>query len=100
MQFFSPKCHLALLVLVYNISLYSITLFGLIFFQTFDRFHCGQLVMDCLCAFDDSSMNRMSVAICGILAAKVRKSYNYLNTYEGPLQKFQDINMVRIGRGY
>ena len=32
--------------------------------------------MECLCLFDDSSMNRMSVAICSILAAKV---------YQGPV---------------
>ena len=44
-------------------------------FQTFDRFRCAKLVMECLCSFDDASMNRMSVAICGILAAKVRCSF-------------------------
>ncbi|XP_052825514.1 protein zyg-11 homolog B [Octopus bimaculoides] len=38
---------------------------------SFDRFRCAELVMDCLCSFDDSSMNRMSVAICSILAAKI-----------------------------
>ncbi|KAK2191886.1 hypothetical protein NP493_43g02052 [Ridgeia piscesae] len=38
---------------------------------TFDRFRCAKLVMECLCSFDDASMNRMSVAICGILAAKI-----------------------------
>jgi len=38
----------------------------------FDRYRCARLVMDCLCLFDDPSMNRMSVAICSILAAKVR----------------------------
>ncbi|XP_025110002.1 protein zyg-11 homolog B-like [Pomacea canaliculata] len=38
---------------------------------TFDRFHCAKLVMECLCAFEDISMNRMSVAICSILAAKI-----------------------------
>ena len=27
--------------------------------------------MECLSSFDDPSMDRMSVAICGILAAKV-----------------------------
>ncbi|KAH3898226.1 protein zyg-11 homolog B-like [Dreissena polymorpha] len=37
----------------------------------FDQFRCAQLVMDCLCLFDDPSMNRMSVAICSILAAKI-----------------------------
>ncbi|KAK3092105.1 hypothetical protein FSP39_025250 [Pinctada imbricata] len=38
---------------------------------TFDRFRCAKLVMECLCQFDDPSMNRMSVAICSILAAKI-----------------------------
>ncbi|KAK3611985.1 hypothetical protein CHS0354_011644 [Potamilus streckersoni] len=38
---------------------------------TFDRYRCAKLVMECLCAFDDPSMNRMSVAICSILAAKI-----------------------------
>ncbi|XP_005110536.1 protein zyg-11 homolog B [Aplysia californica] len=37
----------------------------------FDRFRCSRLVMDCMCQFDDASMNRMSVAICSILAAKI-----------------------------
>ena len=41
-------------------------------FQTFDRYRCARLVMECLCQFLDPSMNRMSVAICSILAAKVR----------------------------
>ena len=39
--------------------------------QTFDRFRCAQLVMESLCSFKDTSMIRMSVAICSILAAKV-----------------------------
>ena len=38
---------------------------------TFDRYRCTRLVLDCLCSFDDSSMGRMSVAICSILAAKI-----------------------------
>ncbi|CAG2054174.1 unnamed protein product, partial [Timema podura] len=37
----------------------------------FDKYRCAKLVMNCLCAFDDASMNRMSVAICSILAAKI-----------------------------
>ncbi|KAH9488283.1 Protein zyg-11 B [Bulinus truncatus] len=37
----------------------------------FDRFRCSKLVMECMCQFDDASMNRMSVAICSILAAKI-----------------------------
>ncbi|GLV36988.1 uncharacterized protein CBL_02179 [Carabus blaptoides fortunei] len=38
---------------------------------SFNKFHCAKLVMDSLCAFDDQSMNRMAVAICSILAAKI-----------------------------
>ncbi|XP_011312713.1 protein zyg-11 homolog B isoform X2 [Fopius arisanus] len=37
----------------------------------FDKYRCAKLVMNCLSAFDDPSMNRMSVAICSILAAKI-----------------------------
>ncbi|XP_015602670.1 protein zyg-11 homolog B isoform X3 [Cephus cinctus] len=37
----------------------------------FDKYRCARLVMNCLSAFDDTSMNRMSVAICSILAAKI-----------------------------
>ncbi|KAL1117386.1 hypothetical protein AAG570_004712 [Ranatra chinensis] len=36
-----------------------------------DKFVCAKLVLDSLCAFEDPSMNRMSVAICSILAAKI-----------------------------
>lgn len=32
-----------------------------------DRFNTARLVLDCLCTFEDASMNRMSVAICSIL---------------------------------
>ncbi|XP_036150021.1 protein zyg-11 homolog B isoform X3 [Monomorium pharaonis] len=38
---------------------------------TFDKYRCARLVMNCLSTFDDASMNRMSVAICSILAAKI-----------------------------
>ncbi|XP_076463188.1 protein zyg-11 homolog B-like [Babylonia areolata] len=38
---------------------------------SFDRYRCARLVVECLCTFEDSSMNRMSVAICSILAAKI-----------------------------
>ncbi|KRT84533.1 hypothetical protein AMK59_2439, partial [Oryctes borbonicus] len=38
---------------------------------SFDRFRCAKLVLDSLCAFDEMNMNRMAVAICSILAAKV-----------------------------
>ncbi|XP_011497736.1 PREDICTED: protein zyg-11 homolog B [Ceratosolen solmsi marchali] len=37
----------------------------------FDKYRCAKLVMNCLSNFDDPSMNRMSVAICSILAAKI-----------------------------
>lgn len=40
----------------------------------FDKYRCARLVMNCLCTFDDPSMNRMSVAICSILAAKISTS--------------------------
>lgn len=39
---------------------------------TFDRFKCTKLVMDSLVTFKETSMNRMAVAICSILAAKIR----------------------------
>jgi len=41
---------------------------------SFDRFKCTQLVMDSLVAFKDTAMNRMAVAICSILAAKISTS--------------------------
>lgn len=41
---------------------------------TFDRFRCARLVLDCLCTYDDSSIGRMSVAICSILASKISTS--------------------------
>jgi len=37
----------------------------------FDKYRCAKLVLDCLCSWQDHSMNRMSVAICSILAAKI-----------------------------
>ncbi|XP_054290704.1 protein zyg-11 homolog B-like [Macrosteles quadrilineatus] len=36
-----------------------------------EKYRCARLVLDSLCAFEDPSMNRMSVAICSILAAKI-----------------------------
>uniref|UniRef100_A0A8D8YI04 Protein zyg-11 homolog B n=2 Tax=Cacopsylla melanoneura TaxID=428564 RepID=A0A8D8YI04_9HEMI len=38
---------------------------------SYDKYRCATLVMDCLCSFEDPSMNRMCVAICSILAAKI-----------------------------
>jgi Zyg-11 family protein len=38
---------------------------------SFNRYKCTQLVMDSLVGFKDTAMNRMAVAICSILAAKI-----------------------------
>ncbi|XP_066589972.1 protein zyg-11 homolog B-like [Prorops nasuta] len=38
---------------------------------SFDKYRCAKLVMNCLSAFNDAPMERMSVAICSILAAKI-----------------------------
>ncbi len=38
---------------------------------SFNRYKCTQLVMDSLVSFKDTAMNRMAVAICSILAAKI-----------------------------
>lgn len=38
---------------------------------TFDKYRCARLVLNSLLTFDDPSMNRMSVAICSLLAAKI-----------------------------
>lgn len=37
----------------------------------FDRYRCAKIVLDSLCTFEEVNMNRMSVAICSILAAKI-----------------------------
>lgn len=37
----------------------------------FERYRCARLVLDSLCTFDEVNMNRMAVAICSILAAKI-----------------------------
>jgi len=39
--------------------------------QNFDHYRCSRLMLDCLCEYEDPTMMRMSIAICGILAAKV-----------------------------
>ena len=41
---------------------------------TFDKFKCTKLVMDSLVSFHETAMNRMAVAICSILAAKISTS--------------------------
>lgn len=38
---------------------------------TFDKYRCARLVLNSLLTFNEPSMNRMSVAICSILAAKI-----------------------------
>ena len=38
---------------------------------SFDKYRCARLVMDCLVTYHDTSMNRMSVAICSILGKLV-----------------------------
>jgi len=43
--------------------------------QNFDRYRCCQLVLDCLCEYNDPTMVQMSIAICGILAAKVNHQH-------------------------
>lgn len=37
----------------------------------FDKYRCARLVLNSLLTFNEPSMNRMSVAICSILAAKI-----------------------------
>ncbi|KOC67396.1 Protein zyg-11 like protein B [Habropoda laboriosa] len=37
----------------------------------FDKYRCARLVLNSLSTFNEPSMNRMSVAICSILAAKI-----------------------------
>ncbi|XP_076242174.1 protein zyg-11 homolog B isoform X3 [Calliopsis andreniformis] len=37
----------------------------------FDKYRCARLVMNSLSTFNEPAMNRMSVAICSILAAKI-----------------------------
>ena len=63
--------------------------------QTFDRFRCARLVMECLCSFDDTSMNRMSVAICSILAAKVR-IFGIISGINKHLHSFEFVNSRKI----
>jgi len=40
--------------------------------QNFDRYRCCRLVLDLLFRYDESTVVQMSIAICGILAAKVK----------------------------
>lgn len=47
--------------------------------QNFDRYRCTQLVMECLCKFEDDAISRMSLAVISILAAKVCMSDHTIN---------------------
>ncbi|KAG0712443.1 Protein zyg-11 B [Chionoecetes opilio] len=38
---------------------------------SFDKYRCAGLVLDCLLTFNDPSTDRMAVAICSIIAAKI-----------------------------
>ena len=51
--------------------------------------------MECLCSFDDTSMNRMSVAICSILAAKVR-IFGIISGINKHLHSFEFVNSLKI----
>lgn len=42
-----------------------------------DKYRCAKLVLDSLCAFEETSMNRMSVAICSILGKFNQKNLFY-----------------------
>jgi len=70
--------------------------------QNFDRYHCCQLVLECLCQYDDASVIQMSIAICGILAAKVN-TLIYLDidgawrTCVWPLSICQFVNTCNLG---
>ncbi|RXG68348.1 Protein zyg-11-like protein B [Armadillidium vulgare] len=45
---------------------------------SFDKFWCAKLVLDCLLSFNDQTTDRMAVAICSILAAKISTSQTAL----------------------
>ncbi|XP_069126204.1 protein zyg-11 homolog B-like [Argopecten irradians] len=64
---------------------------------SFDRYRCAKLVMECLCQFDDPSMNRMSVAICSILAAKISTSQtSLLGAKTKYMQKMLDLVRMKV----
>ncbi|XP_021353883.1 protein zyg-11 homolog B-like [Mizuhopecten yessoensis] len=64
---------------------------------SFDRYRCAKLVMECLCQFDDPSMNRMSVAICSILAAKISTSQtSLLGAKTKYMQKMLDLVRLKV----
>ncbi|XP_021002485.1 protein zyg-11 homolog [Parasteatoda tepidariorum] len=59
---------------------------------TFDRYHCAELVMNSLLTFDDPAMNRMSVAICSILAARISTvETSNLGAKSGYMRRLLDI---------
>ena len=66
-------------------------------FQTFDRYRCTQLVMECLCKFEDDAICRMSLAVISILAAKV----SYLSVkYFVELLGLVGIEKIGLGTGW
>jgi len=63
----------------------------------FDKYRCAKLVLDCLCSWDDSSMNRMSVAICSILAAKIStEQTSELGSHASYMKKLLSIVRTRM----
>lgn len=64
---------------------------------SFDHFRCAKLVMDCLCKWQDLSMNRMSVAICSILAAKIStKETSELGSHANYMEKLLQMVKERL----
>ncbi|GAB6022081.1 hypothetical protein CHUAL_006224 [Chamberlinius hualienensis] len=67
---------------------------------TFNKYRCAKLVMDCLCAFEDASMNRMCVAICSILAAKISTSEtSLLGAQHNYMKKLLEIVRSKVNEG-
>ncbi|XP_049783276.1 protein zyg-11 homolog B-like isoform X2 [Schistocerca cancellata] len=64
---------------------------------SFDKYRCARLVMNSLCTFYDASMNRMSVAICSILAAKISTDEtSLLGAHPKYMQKLLDIVRSKV----
>jgi len=66
----------------------------------FDKYRCTKLVLDCLCSWQDQSMNRMSVAICSILAAKIStEETSTLGSHSSYMKKLLSIVRGRMQEG-
>merc|ERR1719419_1791870 len=66
----------------------------------FDKYRCAKLVLDCLCSWQDHSMNRMSVAICSILAAKIStEETSELGSHASYMKKLLSIVRGRMQEG-